>query len=223
MDYNKRIRSSSLIFTLKKTSELVFSQWLKCAKDFYNLPTEFVESIKSDDVEPVFIEHLEKAINALVENKSDEKVQIKGWSYGYLCGYLEGCINVTWTNKYIIEPSKEYEDMIKIKSIIEYINWNESSSKHMLSIYNYLINKRIKPLELKGNIPDNVVTISSHTKSDKNKENEFKISIIDLLSDELKSRILSSLEEKQCDCCPSLDEYLDYSDVKKIVGNEHFI
>ena len=220
---DKKIRNSRLSFTIKKTSEQVFSQWLKCAKVVYDLPESFVESIKFDDHEDLFIKHLEGAISDLVESKSDKKTNIKGWSFGYLCGHLEGSIDVTWTNKYIIEPSKDYEDMMIIKAIISYVNFDKNLSKDIFSIYNYLIESRIDPIELKNNIPKNVVSILNHEKSNKIQENKFRKKIIDLLSNDLKDKFFNSLENKKQNCCPSIMDYFDYNVIREVVGKEHFL
>lgn len=52
--------------------------------------------------------------NHLVNEKSKEKKSISGWSFGYICGYMQGSLNVKWSNRYLIETSKEFADLMKI-------------------------------------------------------------------------------------------------------------
>lgn len=119
--------------------------------------------IKDDEVEDVFIDHLEKAIKTLVEEKSEEKKLIKGWSFGYVCGYLRGSIDVEWVNKYIIKQSKEYKDLMKIKAIIAYLKWDQSSLDKIFSIYKYLIDQRVQSTEIVESTSSNVISILKYT------------------------------------------------------------
>ncbi len=222
MDYKKKISNSGIAFKIKNISKQVFSRWLENAKEVYNLSPELFNKIKDDEVGNIFLDHLEKAIRALVEEKSDDKKSIRGWSFGYLCGHLQGSIDAEWVNKYIIEPSKEYGDLMKIKAIIEYFNLDDISSEKIFFIYNYLIAQRIQPTESPEVTSSNVISIFKHKDSDQVKKNEFKKNIIDILSKELELKYMKLLNNKHKTCCPDITEHLNVQDIKHIVGEEQF-
>ena len=77
MDYKKKISNSGIAFKIKNISKQIFSRWLENAKEVYNLSPELLNRIKDDEVEDTFLDHLEIAIKALVEDKSDEKNKTK--------------------------------------------------------------------------------------------------------------------------------------------------
>ena len=222
MDYKKKITNSGIAFRIKSISKQIFSQWLENAKDVYGLSPELFNKIKDDEVENTFLAHLERAIEALVENKSDKKKSIRGWSFGYLCGHLQGSIEVEWVNKYIIEPSQEYEDLMKIKAIIEYLNFDDTSLDKIFSIYQYLITQRIQPTGSIEVTSSNVISIFKHKSLNQVKENEFKENINDILSKELELKFMKLINKKNDICCPDISKYLDIQDIKNIAGEKQF-
>ena len=165
MNYKKKIRNSALTFKLKDISNKIFSVWLDNASLVYDLSPEYINKIKKDNVESVFLDHLDSAINSLVNKDSDKKKSIKGWSFGFLCGVIQGSIDVKWFNKYIIEASDEYENLLKAKALKEFINFDNASSEKIFLIYEHLISERVHVLGKTDFTNPNIKSIFNHKNS----------------------------------------------------------
>jgi len=222
VDYKKRIIDSGLIFSIKDISNQVFSQWIKDATVVYDLSQEFVDKVKNDSFEEIFLDNLLEAIESLVEDKSIEKQSVKGWAFGFLCGHIQGALNIFWVNKYILEPSKEYENLMRIKAIREWINFDSESLDKIHNIYKYLIEQRIQPDE-KINISEkNIIQMNKYKDLDKLKINQFKDEMIESMSEELMIKHYKLLDKKKTNCCPKITPFFDINEIKQIIGSEHF-
>jgi hypothetical protein len=222
MNYKKKIRQSELTFKIKDIAQKVFSVWLDNASFVYDFSPEYIDKIKGDEVENTFLDHLERAINSLVHDKSDEKTSIKGWSFGFLCGHIQGSIDLEWVNKYVIEPSEEYENLMKAKAIKEFINLDSASFEKIFLIYEHLISKRVQPLEETELSCSNIKSIFEHKNSNSIKFNKFKTDMNNFLFREFEFKYMKMLNSKNRTCCPDMTYYLDESIIVKIVGNKHF-
>lgn len=196
--------------------------WLENAKAAYSIQTDFIDKIQNDKVEDAFLDCLADAINTLVEDKSIEKKSVKGWSFGYVCGYVQGRLDVAWYNKYIVETGRDYEDIMKIKAVIEFFKCDALLLDRIGSVYSYLLEQRVQPAVNKWDVSPNVVSIFKRKNVSISKNDDFKLSIVELLSTDLEAKIMSLLSTKHYDCCPCLDSYLDYNEIVQIAGEEHF-
>ncbi|RLA08827.1 MAG: hypothetical protein DRQ51_01370 [Gammaproteobacteria bacterium] len=222
MNYEKKIINSDLYFKIKIIAKEVFLQWLDKARRTYNISPLLYNKIKNDNVESIFLEHLKKAIKSLIEDKSEDKKSISGWSFGFLCGHLQGSIDYAWFHKYVVECSKDYEDLMKIKAIIAFLKWNNESLDKIFTIYKHLLEHRVEPIKSPETIPDNIIPIFNNRDSNLFEENEFKKETIVILSNLLKTKYKKLSNNKKSVCCPSIDKYLKIDDIKNIVGIEHF-
>lgn len=222
MNYKKKIRQSILVFKIKSIAEKVFSTWLENASVIYDLSPTYIERIKDDETESIFLERLNSAINSLVKEKSDDKKSIKGWSFGFLCGHIQGGIDVEWVNKYVIEPSKDYENLMKLKAIKEFINFDDTSFDQIFLINQYLNSKRTQPLGETEFSSSNIKSIFDHKNSSGIKISKFKHDMNDFLKSELEFKYMKILNSKNRTCCPDITHYLDENMIAEIVGKEHF-
>lgn len=222
MDYKKKIKRSSLAFRISKISKEVFAVWLENAKTAYNLQADLIDKIQNDRVEDVFLDYLAAAIKVLVEDKSIEKKTVPGWFFGYVCGNVQGRLEVTWYNKYILETGIEYENIIKIKAVIEYFKLDTLLLDEIGKIYSHLLEQRVPPSVDKWDVFPNVVSIFKGKNDGSAKIDDFKNSIVELLSTDLEAKILTLLNLQHYDCCPDLDKYFDYDEIVQIAGDENF-
>jgi hypothetical protein len=222
MNYNKRIRQSRFGFKVKKIAADIFNKWMENAQSVYGLSPDAINTIGQEQVDEVFIEHLEKAIISLTEEESPEKTTIPGWGFGFLCGYVQGSIDVYWVNKYIIEPGREFEELLKLKSMILCLNFDDSTVNKIFLIYSHLLQDRIHVSDLVQNENSNIIPIKKFDNSSLIQRNAFKKEIIEILSNELTQKIMTLLENKKENCCPDITGYLDINDMIEIAGEEHF-
>jgi hypothetical protein len=211
-----RIRKSAVMFKINRIASDVFAQWLKNAKFVHGIEPQLLDRIKDDEVRDVFIDHLASAIKSFIEEKSDKMTATKGWSYGYICGYIQGRIDVSWYNKYVLELSSEYENLLKLKSIIEYLKYDGNVMDRIHHIYDHLLSQRIQPTDNMYS-SDKIVSILSHKNSKLIKKNEFKKSLIELLSSHIEKQMLLLLDANSHDCCPDISVYVTYDDMIEIL------
>lgn len=222
MDYRARIKRSPLAFRITVISKGVFVEWLENAKTAYRLQADLIDVIKNDNYEDLLIDYLADAIDALVTDKSIEKKSIPGWSYGYVCGNVQGRLEVAWYNKYIIEAGIDYKNIMKIKAVIEYLKFDALLLDKIGKIYSYLIEQKVQTSVEKFDNFSNVVSIFKNINKSNVMIEDFKGSIIALLSADVENKVMALLNAQHYDCCPDLDKYLNYNDILQIAGDEHF-
>lgn len=222
MDYKKKIKRSPIAFRISVISKVVFAEWLENAKVAYSLQADLIDIIKNDDVENLLMDCLTDAIKTLVENKSIEKKAVPGWSFGYVCGNVQGRLEAIWYKKYILETGIEYENIIKLKAIVEYFKLDLLLLDKIGKIYSHLLEQRVQPSVDKFNIFQNVVSILKNKNNTNVKIEDFKSSILELLSADIETKIMALLNSQHYDCCPDLDKYLNYNDIVQIAGDGHF-
>ena len=209
-------------FTIRKTSMQLATKWLECVN--YKYGSNDIAGIDFDEIEAEndFIGHLANAINSLVNDKSKEKKSIPGWSFGYICGHMQGSLNVKWSNRYLIEPSKEFEDLMKIKTIIELLRYDRDVLRKIEIIYDYFLTHRNSVATEEEALPDNVISLVDRGKlQNKNKEtlrNEFDV----YLGKIFMTNYTSLMQSYDFMCCPDLSEYLAEHEIVNLVGRQHF-
>jgi len=80
----------------------------------------------------------------------------------------------------------------------------------------------VQPVIDKWDVSPNVVSIFKRKHVNISKIDDFKMSIVELLSNDIEAKIMSLLDSGHYDCCPSLDKYFDYNEIVQIAGDEHF-
>lgn len=220
MNYKKTIRDSNIAFKIKKNAVIIFDIWVKNARKEYNLSSDFFIEAENGVIEKDFIDSFEKAILDLIEEKSAEKKKTPGWSYGFLCGSLQGRIDVCWYNRYILEKSEDFKDLLKMKALISYLNYDDFIVGKIAKVYDFLVKDKIKPVDLFENKNSNIYPFSEYSGSVKNYE--FQENIIRILSENLEIKIMELLDRQGDNCCPDIDTYLTIDEVVEIVGKEHF-
>ena len=222
MSYQQNIRRSSLRFSLRKVAVRLVTSWLECAKINYDIGGVGDFDCDESEAENDFVEHLSRAIESLVNNKSREKKSIPGWSFGFICGHTQGALNVKWSNQYLIEPSKEFEGLMKIKTIIEIFKIDNDIPRKIEIVYNYLTNHKNQVANEEGGLPNNVISLIQRRKIQNTSREKYKNEFDGYFRSLLMTNYLSLLQDYDFMCCPDLTEYLNEREVMDIVGREHF-
>lgn len=222
MNYKQKIVSSPVYFSLQRIAHTIFNEWLESTKEFYNLSNEFYEKLQDEKVGEIFINNLAQAINTLINETSEDKQRIHGWSFGYVCGHLQGSINIEWINKYIIEPSEEFEELLKLKAIMALLNWDNDTSNKVFSIYKHFVKHRIQPTSPLDSMAQNVIQISDYKNIELADNNAFQKNIVNLLACQLQEKKMEMLEAENKDCCPDITQFLKVNDIRQIVGSKIF-
>ena len=174
------------------------------------------------EIENDFVDHLSSAIESLKNNKSWEKKTIPGWSFGYICGHVQGALNLKWSNQYLIEPSKEFEDLMKIKTILEIFRLDSDVSRKLAIIYDYFISHKKQAVDEDERLPSNVISLIQQGKLQNTSRERYRKEFHDYFEELLKSNYMSLIQAYDFMCCPDLTKYLDEHEVMNIFGKEHF-
>ncbi|MDQ6967228.1 MAG: hypothetical protein Q9M14_00920 [Mariprofundaceae bacterium] len=126
MNYQRNIRNSSLRFTLRKTAMKLLVNWHECAKNKYNISNTIEFSCDELEIENDLVDSLSSAVKSLVRDKSRENKSTRGWSFGYICGHVQGGLNVKWSNQYLVEPSKEFNEYFEKLFVTNYMSLLET-------------------------------------------------------------------------------------------------
>lgn len=222
MNYQQNITSASLRITPNKIAIQLITRWIECAKNAYDV--EGIENFGYNEleVENDFVEHLSDSIESLVNDKSPEKKATPGWSFGYVCGHAQGALNVKWSNKYLIEPSKEFEDLMKLKTIIELLKLDSDISRKIEVIYNYFTSHKDKAINEEEGLPDNVISFIKKGKLQNTSRERYRKEFDEYFGKLLMTNYMSLLRAHDFMCCPKLAEYLNERELINIVGKEHF-
>jgi len=159
MNYQQNIRRSSLRFALRKTSIELVSGWFECARNKHDIPGLENADFDELEVENDFVEYLSCAIESFLSDVTKEQKSIPGWSFGYICGHTQGELNVQWTCRYLIEPSMEFEDLMKLKTILELIKEDSSMLSKIEIIYDYFLTNKNEVASKKEVLADNVISL----------------------------------------------------------------
>jgi len=222
MNYQRNIRNSSLRFTLRKAAIKLVVNWHECAKIKYNNSNTIEFSYDELEVENDLVDNLSSAIKSLVRDKSRGKKSTPGWSFGYICGHVQGGLNVKWSNQYLVEPSKEFEDLMKLKTIMELLKIDADALSKIEIIYNYFTTHRNGVANEKERLPDNVISLVQRGKLKNNDKVRYRKEFNEYFEKLFMTNYMSLLETYDAMCCPDLTEYLNEREVINLVGKEHF-
>lgn len=222
MNYQQKLRESELRFRMKAISYELITKWIECARNRYGFHDIDSNNINEADAESDFSEELLSAIQSLIEEVSIEKTSIPGWSFGYICGHIQGSLNAKWTNQYIIVGSNEYNDLMKIKTIIELMRVAPVCMKKIGLIYDYFT-KENKQLSIdETDLPLNVVSLVRKGKLPKSSNETYKKSFDEYFSKLFMDNYMSLLRSYNIECCPALRNYLVEHEVINVIGKEYF-
>ncbi len=200
----------------------LITMWYECAKNKYD--DSVVGKLEYDEleIENDLVQHLSSAIESLINDKSKERKSTPGWSFGFICGHVQGALNVKWSNKYLVESSKEFEDLMKLKTILELLRIDSDISQKIEIIYNYFTAHRNEVVDKEEALPENVISLAqSDRKKNENKERCRK-KFDEYFEKLFMANYMSLLQTYETMCCPDLTEYLDECEIINLVGKEHF-
>ncbi len=222
MNYQQNIRNSSLRFVLRQIAIQLATGWHECANYKYNNSDSIGSSYDELEVENDLVDNLSSAIESLVRDKSWEKKSMPGWSFGYICGHAQGALNVKWSNQYLVEQSKEFEDLMKLKTIMELLKIDTNVLPKIEIIYNYFTTHRNGVVNEEEVLPDNVISLIQRGKMQNKNKGRYRKEFDEYFEKLFITNYMSLLRTYDFMCCPDLTEYLNEREVINLVGKEHF-
>ena len=217
-----KLRHSSLTFGLKRIAEKIFHQWLDNAATTFSFSEQFIEQIKDDDMTPALTEQLLEALHLLVSTKTEQDKAKPSWSFGFVCGHIEGSLEVTWVNKYVIQHSKEYRDLLKLLALKNVLMSDKAVINNVHEMYQHLLqNSATNPL-VQSMPSTNVINIGQHQKTNQARLNLFESEMDTFLTESITSLHISLLSSKEEACNLNVIDHISEAQLIEIVGQEHF-
>ena len=210
MDYKDKIAASSIIFKIRKTALNVFSGWAHNAHYYEEISEEILKNINDDVIANDFSECLSDAIQG-VSNKIQEKKEIFGWPYGFVCGFIEGSIHEKWYARYIIQQSDEYKKASFFHSAYKMYEIDQKLIVKTHTLYRYYLQQ-----DLEGMINDNPKE-NDYSKFSLEENNQFKDEFLDYMKTESMKNFINILQKKSENYCPKVGDHLSQKEVEKLL------
>jgi len=223
-DFLEIIRSSPVASKLPMVALKVFEEWKSRAVLVYKSDPFRTRSAPSGDVVDDFAGRLADALRSLVLDKPPEKKSIPGWSYGYVCGYVQSSLDVEWYDRFFFGTSQQIRTMMKVKALAEYLRLEPGSIEKILRIYDYLEGRGLAPIDTASITDSDILHLDDFRDrgSQSRARNErSRTELITYLENHLRKRYVAIMKSKRLECAPDIGKYLTCQDVLEMVGKEH--
>ena len=70
-----------------------------------------------------------------------------GWDIGFVLGFIQGKLNVSWTHEYIVKQSNDYKSLTALKAIQLYLKGNEVAMMQIDDFYHELLESDLNLME----------------------------------------------------------------------------
>ncbi|MBN2617191.1 MAG: hypothetical protein JXR64_02630 [Spirochaetales bacterium] len=157
------------------------------------------------------IDKLEEAIS-LLSTKIPSKKNNKEWSYGFVCGFIQGGLDVFWYNKFILEQSREFQKLLMVKALVIYIMNDKTDSDKIYDIYTLINNKDVK----------DDINIFKQKNKDQFLIKDFKTQLVDFLKNEISLELNQIFDRDKLSYCPDITNYIGILDFQNILPKDFF-
>jgi hypothetical protein len=89
---------------LKNKAFKLFNKWVTNAKKNFPILNYQIKELK--DLEDDLLAVVFNAVDSLLKEEKIQKRKKEGYDYGFICGFVQGSLNVKWYNEYIYKQSK---------------------------------------------------------------------------------------------------------------------
>lgn len=131
-----RIKQSPLFLKMKTFTPEMFHAWHGYVQDIYAKvsPEEQDRERLVTDV----LEAFARGLESVQTQEHSEKRSIPGWSYGYVCGFVEGNLETTWYNRYVLPHEQECQHLLLLKSLLLLFDADPTTRVKLWQIHQYL-------------------------------------------------------------------------------------
>lgn len=196
----------------------LFRDWTKNAKEFYpDMDFTIIDETK-------LVEDLERTIllgiSELQKEEKLEKRKQPEFDYGFLTGFVQGTLEISWMYEYINKNTESYRNFMACKSILEYLRFDIDTGNRINKLYKGLIKEDTNLSVIDINIDEKHIEKYGLNKASKEKqyfekdtpvytylENQLSIHIVDLMEN----------ENRKMELMPGLESYFEPEFVKEII------
>ncbi len=222
-EYFTQIKESPLLFKIKRFTPEVFHRWHQCAQKLYPTvsPEEQEEKLLFSDMLDAFSGALEQ----VTSNQHVKKRRRPEWTHGYVCGFVQGNLQVAWYNRYVLSHIEEYKEVLLLKSLLELFKIDPQTWEKLWAVYQYVSRDFVlEHYGIRQSLPEdelsNVVRLVDYDPGNQRAVAELWQWTEQQWEKELKQKYLRLLSQKQRGGVPDLTEYVNEEEVKGLLGKK---
>lgn len=215
MDCKRAFVDSSFGSRLGELAPFLLDQWLECAGREYG-----ISNIRSrvdvnrfsalDD----FIDILFSALDSLSKKSPESAMSFFG-SYGFICGFVQGGLNVRWTDSFIVEYTTEFKDLLKLKTVLEILKHDRRLAKKVDIYYDYYLDSN--GIRSDRTFTDNTAPVIEHSEGRGFGKGKYTDEFCAYFEKSVVEGFQSLHRKYNRMCCPDLTDYLDRREVRELL------
>lgn len=228
--YCKMIQKSPLIFKIKEAAPKIFDLWRDHTKPRYP-DYSFKADTKTliTDLTMAFA----KSLKWLCKEEKKDKREIQGWSEGFVLGCVSSTLSTRWSYQYVYVVTNEYKQLLLLKTLIQYLDFDSVTLEKLEKLYNYFIgqkvdiidkinneNEKVGIIDKVNNENEAVIYIDKFIKEKQNAgHNKFKKELIKYLENIMLEKhlvIFNQILEEQY--LPEINNFISYDEVQLLIN-----
>lgn len=212
------LAKSFLIFKVESIAQSVFDIWCAKVKE-HHAGYSFNE--KKDKLVKDILHSFSAGIIALNQERYNEKPI--GWSIGFLKGFVSSNLATHWYGEYVFPQSESYKEIMALKSVISYLDFDNETVSKLYNIHNHYLKKdqhnEVVSIDIEENT-DNILFINKYRDGNYAEVTEFKSFLhkylTGLLAEEVEKKWMNR-EDSEKYYSLSIEPYFENSDMQKLI------
>ncbi|MBT4836297.1 MAG: hypothetical protein HON94_03010 [Methylococcales bacterium] len=201
------IRDSPINFRIKRFSPEIFSIWKR------NINRMDLTETNDKILEDV-IDSIVSALSTIKKNK-DIKSQSTSISYAFVCGHIQGRLDGIWHNRYIIQKSSTFKELLLLKSMMLGVIDDQAKLLEIQSIYDSLLEENF--LDDNPINSENVVYLNKfHANSTQNPD-DFKNKLKSFLEETLLLKYDQIIKKNPEIFCPDIQPFFSLEEIIHLI------
>ena len=210
------MENSPLIFKIKKVSSQIFDVWKNVMKERY---PHFLFKAEKSILEQDLLISFSEALKSLIEDKEENEDQnLPGWEEGYIYGFVSSNVAGHWVHEYIYTEDKEYKELMYIKALIIYLQFDKIITYRIERLHKYLIEGKIEPSPQAESHSKIVDLKEFKNKLKKTPTKDFYNLFFDYLEAILIEKHLLAFDKtSRQNYLPNLKDFFSFDEIKNII------
>lgn len=221
-DFENTLRNSGTRFELEGIASEIFCIWIKTAGLEHNVAAAKAQKYSSngqlnEDFTNCFLDAFrsEKSIG------TQEKRARNEWSYGYICGYIQGNLETKWYDQFIFKRSEKYRELLETKALIEFLKLSSAPSESIGQIHEHLLHEESGIIEETNTSSGNVFYLKDRKGTAGVKANEIQKRLVGKLEKSLLLDYYKTVEgESEHMFCPDVTDYFSCEKIESFLNCE---
>lgn len=212
--------NSFLIFKIRRLSQVIFAKWCENAKKEYATQLDAIlsQTNETDIIDDVVVA-FSHGIKCYLERLNDEErdsfsLVMHNYNIGFFYGVIQGRLNSSWHDNYILVISNEFKVVALLEAIKELMKIDDTTTLKTGIIYRYYLNKNKLPLDEADS--DKILHLSNYNSHCLLEE--FRSFSKDVLTDLSMKKYAELIEKDKIMLCPNINEYFAFGEIEDLLS-----